>query len=944
MDRRRLADVRAGSVTQVQASGSGYLVGPHLILTARHIVVDGSGSPRERIEAWIGHPADSPVIQRAVRVQWDDSDSDLALLRFESEIGLPDAAIRWGCFIGSSPVRYEGLAFPAFSRYESGSGLEQLGGYLPPLAVGDRSCYVLDQGAAPTPDGTAQWGGASGAPVFCGDLLVATVARDDRAFGNKRLHATRLVNTLANADFASLIAADTGAWPVAEAVELREFLKSPRRRRVAKTPGSLLAAELEAVTFTGRQEVLDELSSWRDGEAQLGLTLVVGEGGQGKTRLAQEFARLSARRGWIAGFLETSLTHTGQLGGAPDVRLIGLMRASNRPILIVADYAEAHPEYIENILEGIREEVTQSPVRLLLLSRTVNVWWENISEILPVRDVRLIPLSPLSGEPAVRRALYATGVAGLASHLPMLDIESSGDWSATDWPSIAARLADSPPDLSDDRLGNALTLLMAALTDLLAVGSGRAPLRAGNFAERELVAHELGYLRRTATKHGLLGAGVLSSRTDPHERSREAWGILEKAIAGLILLGPTDADRAHTIGMLASPHRAADIIAWLAALYPAAGEYRIIGAMQPDRLAELVLGQLLAKRHTLAGEIARRVKNFDGAVTLLFTMLRTGAYPQFASVRDQARDIIVRQPVPYAEAALVLAVNLAHIASVQGNALATPALQAILRNVYFRSDPVDPEEFSSAIRTALGRLALPNSSVAPAATPAQPPAGPTDPGSRLDERGSLYRELSRGGPLFVQALLDVAVDVLEVGFDEVRTGAESEQTPPLSQPSPGYLQLVAEVYSSHYDQLIRLASVLAHDREAAEEIVQDSFAEVLGSSRDMRETEEILLNTRRAVIDKAAPRWQKRSSFTEAMTLLRERGIPGIEDEVLDRSAVVDAIRLLPQRQAEVLVLRYYADLSEADISRVMGISRGAVKSHMARALVSLRHMLGNES
>jgi RNA polymerase sigma factor (sigma-70 family) len=55
---------------------------------------------------------------------------------------------------------------------------------------------------------------------------------------------------------------------------------------------------------------------------------------------------------------------------------------------------------------------------------------------------------------------------------------------------------------------------------------------------------------------------------------------------------------------------------------------------------------------------------------------------------------------------------------------------------------------------------------------------------------------------------------------------------------------------------------------------------------------------------------------------------------LLRRSAVVAALRDLPERQREALVLRYYADLSEAEIAVAMRISRGCVKSHTARGIM----------
>ena len=64
---------------------------------------------------------------------------------------------------------------------------------------------------------------------------------------------------------------------------------------------------------------------------------------------------------------------------------------------------------------------------------------------------------------------------------------------------------------------------------------------------------------------------------------------------------------------------------------------------------------------------------------------------------------------------------------------------------------------------------------------------------------------------------------------------------------------------------------------------------------------------------------------------------------LLERSAVVAALRTLPPRQREALVLRYYGNLSEAQIAGAMAISQGAVKSHTARAMIALRAVLERE-
>jgi RNA polymerase sigma factor (sigma-70 family) len=65
---------------------------------------------------------------------------------------------------------------------------------------------------------------------------------------------------------------------------------------------------------------------------------------------------------------------------------------------------------------------------------------------------------------------------------------------------------------------------------------------------------------------------------------------------------------------------------------------------------------------------------------------------------------------------------------------------------------------------------------------------------------------------------------------------------------------------------------------------------------------------------------------------------------LLERSSVIAALRGLPARQREVVVLRFYADMSEAQIAAAMGITRGAVKSHTSRALAALRSVLEREA
>jgi RNA polymerase sigma-70 factor (sigma-E family) len=156
---------------------------------------------------------------------------------------------------------------------------------------------------------------------------------------------------------------------------------------------------------------------------------------------------------------------------------------------------------------------------------------------------------------------------------------------------------------------------------------------------------------------------------------------------------------------------------------------------------------------------------------------------------------------------------------------------------------------------------------------------------------------------------------------------------------------VTELYGLHYQSLVRLSALLVRDVTTAEEVVQDAFVAMHGAWRRLRETDKALSYLRqsvvnrsrsvlrhRAVIDKYAPKPTPDAPSAEQGAIAQ-----------LERSAVVAALRGLPQRQREALVLRYYADLSEAQIASAMGISKGAVKSHTARAMTALRIVLEND-
>ena len=153
---------------------------------------------------------------------------------------------------------------------------------------------------------------------------------------------------------------------------------------------------------------------------------------------------------------------------------------------------------------------------------------------------------------------------------------------------------------------------------------------------------------------------------------------------------------------------------------------------------------------------------------------------------------------------------------------------------------------------------------------------------------------------------------------------------------------VDELYAAHYRRLVRLSVLLVRDVETAEEVVQDSFVAMHGRWRTLRDPDKALAYLRQTVVNRSRSVLRRRGvEARHTPPVAREH--PGADEDALvteRRREVLDALRALPDRQREVLALRYYLDLSEADIANTLGISRGAVKSHASRGAAALRSLL----
>lgn len=154
------------------------------------------------------------------------------------------------------------------------------------------------------------------------------------------------------------------------------------------------------------------------------------------------------------------------------------------------------------------------------------------------------------------------------------------------------------------------------------------------------------------------------------------------------------------------------------------------------------------------------------------------------------------------------------------------------------------------------------------------------------------------------------------------------------------------LYATQRLPLLRAAVLLVRDPGTAEDVVQDAFADMCRRWPELRDQERAAAYLRAAVVNRSR-------------SALRHRGVvdrharregppavaPGADTAVLataQRTEVLTALAALPRRQREVLVLRHYLELSEAEIAAALGIRPGSVKTHASRGAAALRARLGD--
>jgi RNA polymerase sigma-70 factor (sigma-E family) len=154
--------------------------------------------------------------------------------------------------------------------------------------------------------------------------------------------------------------------------------------------------------------------------------------------------------------------------------------------------------------------------------------------------------------------------------------------------------------------------------------------------------------------------------------------------------------------------------------------------------------------------------------------------------------------------------------------------------------------------------------------------------------------------------------------------------------------LLADLHREQYRSLVKLAAILVDDRAACEEIVQDAFVAVFRSGARLREPAKLPAYLRSAVLNGARSQLRRQQARSKFRVVPADDVVSAEASAIADdeQRAVLAALRALPDRQRDVLVLRYYLDLSESEIAATLGIGAGTVKTHARRGLAALSEKL----
>jgi hypothetical protein len=448
------------------------------------------------------------------------------------------------------------------------------------------------------------------------------------------------------------------------------LLELPMAQRDLRELGliALLRPEHGVVPFAGRDDEVATFTAWcLGGEDSLRLALLVGQGGEGKTRLALELAR-RFRHGWWDGDTWRPRWHAGLLGAARmrEASEDALRRlASGPPALAVIDEAQARTEDLLRLLRAWRAG-GGGRFRILCLSRGAGEWWDNllraddVADLLQGAATRVTRLRPLAGQAADRMQVVKEAAAAFAARL--------GDGAASVPDSALSELAARTETVLELHVGT----LLASLGE---------PTRGRDLVDALLKREEGLWLGRLC--------GALPSAGEPHLRA--AAGALAAVTLTGAASGWEEARKVASCSRAFAALPAAEhdtVLSMLGDLYgpalrddPFAGV--AIAPLRPDRVGETLVAEVLDRDPSLLDALLDRVvlpaQGADGLepADRLLTVLARIHDTRKAVGASQPRRFLDRALSPLARAAALAPAAVA--AAQQGAWAVDEALAASVR-------------------------------------------------------------------------------------------------------------------------------------------------------------------------------------------------------------------------------------------------------------------------
>jgi RNA polymerase sigma-70 factor (sigma-E family) len=153
-----------------------------------------------------------------------------------------------------------------------------------------------------------------------------------------------------------------------------------------------------------------------------------------------------------------------------------------------------------------------------------------------------------------------------------------------------------------------------------------------------------------------------------------------------------------------------------------------------------------------------------------------------------------------------------------------------------------------------------------------------------------------------------------------------------------------DLYREMWWPMLRLATGMVDEPSMAEDVVQDAFAAVYRKWDSIRDHRAAVSYLRTAVVNASRTALRQRITARRHAHVVADESLDSADHTVLrgaEHDLVRSALNALPDRQREVLTLRYVAELPDADIAQATGLSEGGVRSASSRGLAALRSVLG---